>query len=697
MDNTRHFFPFLPVAFAIGIAVYFVWPTQPGLHYLAALPILLAVERGANLFAPIGAYANYVRSGVIFCLCLICGTGWAQLHTYRASQSWAMPPLPTGGVETHISGQIDMSEIRWRGGELHMHVTTVDVPQHAQHIPTKPFRARLFTSKEIALRARPGCRGVLKVRLQPLGAPLTDGGYDPRFPAFFEGLRARGFVREIVSLSCEDGTWAHRLARLRLEMAHEIRAVLGPRTGGVAAALITGLRGGISPAIRDTFRNSGLAHVLAISGLHMALFAGTVFALLRVLCALFPRFAQVYDVRRLCAGFALAAAIAYLALSGASYATQRAFVMIALVFIAIAIGRQALTMRNVGWAAVVVLLLNPHAVMQVGFQMSFAAVIILVGFFEAWRRRSVNYDQPFRRGALWRSIFRVRVYVFGLLLTSLLAGGVTGILALIHFNQMAKFSLAGNLIAMPLFGLMVMPAAFVSVVAMPFGLAAAPLWVMGLGLEWILLGAGALVETGDPLFRVGASPTYVLPAFIIGLIWLCLLGGASRWCGLAIMLFAIVSLGRQPAPDIHILGTAYQLAWRTPSGDMAVMHEKRAGYETEIWRRRLGWPKQVSDAKFANCRFPACRIELRAGAQLALVTQARHLSAACRAADIVIAPYVHARYPCAAHLVDGRSLSPFEATLVYLEPVENAYRVVTRRPSANVARVWQRRADAAPE
>ena len=114
-----------------------------------------------------------------------------------------------------------------------------------------------------------GCHARLKVRLQPLGAPLTDGGYDPRFPAFFEGLRARGFVREIVSLSCETGTWAHRLARLRLAMAEEIRTALPARTGGVAAALITGLRGGIPPAIRDTFRNSGLAHVLAISGLHM--------------------------------------------------------------------------------------------------------------------------------------------------------------------------------------------------------------------------------------------------------------------------------------------------------------------------------------------------------------------------------------------------------------------------------------------
>ena len=528
------------------------------------------------------------------------------------------------------------------------------------------------------------------MRLQPLGAPLTDGGYDPRFPAFFEGLRARVFVREIVSLTCETGTWAHRLARLRLAMAEEIRTTLPAQTGGVAAALITGLRGGIPPAIRDTFRNSGLAHVLAISGLHMALFAGTVFALLRVLCALFPRFAQSRDVRRISAYFALAAAVGYLALSGASYATQRAFVMIALVFIAIGIGRQALTMRNVGWAGFCVLLINPHAVMQVGFQMSFAAVIILVGFFEAWRRYSARHGQTFRNGAFWRSIIRVRVYLFGLLLTSLLAGGVTGVLALIHFNQMAKFGLVGNLIAMPIFGLMVMPAAFVSVIAMPFGLAAAPLWVMGKGLDWILLGAGQLVEAGDPLFRVGASPPYVLPAFMIGLIGLCLVQSRARWCGLAVMGFAVLSLGRQPVPDVHILGEAYQLAWRTPSGDMAVMHEKRAGYETDIWRRRLGWPTQTAEAGYAACRFPACRIELQAGAELALVTDARHLTEACGAVDVVIAPYIRARYPCAAHLVDRRVLKPFATTLVYVERTQSGLHIFTRIPQANAMRVWQR-------
>ena len=546
------------------------------------------------------------------------------------------------------------------------------------------------------MRVQPGCHARLKVRLQPLGAPLTDGGYDPRFPAFFEGLRARGFVREIVSLSCETGTWAHRLARLRLAMAEEVRTALLARTGGVAAALITGLRGGIPPAIRDTFRNSGLAHVLAISGLHMALFAGTVFALLRVLCALFPRLAQSRDVRRISAYFALAAAVGYLALSGASYATQRAFVMTALVFIAIGIGRQALTMRNVGWAGFCVLLINPHAVMQVGFQMSFAAVIILVGFFEAWRRYSARHGQTFRNGALWRSIIRVRAYVFGLLLTSLLAGGVTGVLALVHFNQMAKFGLVGNLIAMPIFGLMVMPAAFVSVIAMPFGLAAVPLWVMGKGLDWILLGAGQLVEAGDPLFRVGASPPYMLPAFMIGLIWLCLVQNRARWCALAVMGFAVLSLGRQPVPDVYILGEAYQLAWRTPSGDMAVMHEKRAGYETDIWRRRLGWPQQTADGGYAACRFPACRIELQSGAELALVTNARHLTAACDAVDVVLVPYFRARYPCAAHLVDRRVLKPFATTLVYVKRTQSGLHFVTRIPEANAMRIWQRNDAQAP-
>lgn len=160
--------------------------------------------------------------------------------------------------------------------------------------------------------------------------------------------------------------------------------------------------------------------------------------------------------------------------------------------------------------------------------------------------------------------------------------------------------------------------------------------------------------------------------------------------------FAVLSLGRQPVPDVHILGEAYQLAWRTPSGDMAVMHEKRAGYETDIWRRRLGWPQQTADGGYAACRFPACRIELQSGAELALVTNARHLIAACDAVDVVLVPYFRARYPCAAHLVDRRVLKPFATTLVYVKRTQSGLHFVTRIPEANAMRIWQRNDAQAP-
>ena len=146
MDDARHFFPFLPVAFALGIAIYFVWPSEPGFYYLAVLPILLAVWRVPSLHTEAGNHNAYIKSGIIFGMCLICGAGWAHLHSYRASQNWAMPPLPAGGVETTVSGQIDMSELRWRGGELHVTVRESGLSNNVPKEPHQPFRARLFSS-----------------------------------------------------------------------------------------------------------------------------------------------------------------------------------------------------------------------------------------------------------------------------------------------------------------------------------------------------------------------------------------------------------------------------------------------------------------------------------------------------------------------------------------------------------------------
>ena len=284
------------------------------------------------------------------------------------------------------------------------------------------------------MRAQPGCGITLTADIQPLPRPIFIGGYDPRRDAWFAGRRGQGFMRSIDAVDCTQNlALRHYLARGRLALARYYRAHMSPQTGPVAAALVTGVRAAIDKSVRDAFRHSGLAHMLAISGLHMALFAGSVYALLRLLAALSPRLVLGRDVRKPCAIISLSAATGYLFLSGAGVATQRAYIMLAIFFLAILLDRPAITMRNVLWAALLVLLWQPHAVLQAGFQMSFSAVMALVAVYEAWRQRDMlhlRWERLSLAQQFWRRIWR---YGSALFLTSLIAGSVTGFIAIVRF------------------------------------------------------------------------------------------------------------------------------------------------------------------------------------------------------------------------------------------------------------------------
>ena len=161
-----------------------------------------------------------------------------------------------------------------------------------------------------------------------------------------------------------------------------IRAVLPGDSGAIASALITGKRDAISTPVNDAMYISGLGHVLSISGYHMAVVAGLVFFVLRALFALMPAVAGRYPIKKWAALAALAAAAFYLVLSGAEVATQRSFIMIAIVLIGVMVDRPAITLRTLTVAALVVLLLTPEAIVHPSFQMSFAATLALVAGYE---------------------------------------------------------------------------------------------------------------------------------------------------------------------------------------------------------------------------------------------------------------------------------------------------------------------------
>ena len=385
---------------------------------------------------------------------------------------------------------------------------------------------------------------------------------------------------------------------------------------------MTGDRGGIPENTLQDLRDAGLAHLLAISGLHMALFAGTLFWGVRAALALVPGLALTAPIKKWAAALALAGAAGYLLVSGASVATQRAFVMFALIFIAVLTDRPAITLRNVALAALIILVLTPEAVLEASFQMSFAAAAALVAFYEGARGWVTRLSQAaVERG--WAA--RGALYLGGIALTSIVASLATSPFAAFHFNRVVDFGLVANLAALPLVGFIVMPAALVAFILMPVGLEALPLWVAGQGIHAILWVAHQVASWPGAVSLLPAMPQVTLAATALG--------------GL-----------------------------RLPDGTLTLSSSRSGSFSGEVWLRRDADRRDVGEAAGAfSCDGQGC---VRDHPLLGTVSLARDWQAAmedCQQADILVTPlYVPRR--CAAPLIIDRGvLSRRGAHALYLE------------------------------
>ena len=309
--------------------------------------------------------------------------------------------------------------------------------------------------------------------------------------------------------------WAG-VQRLRQVIGARIAAALPGETGAIATALITGERGGISEPTNDAFRDSGILHILSISGFHMAIMAGSVFFIVRLGLAAFPSVALRYPIKKWAAAAAMAAAIAYLLISGGAFATVRSTIMISIMFMAVLLDRPALALRNVILAATLILIVFPESLFDVGFQMSFAAVLALVSVYEALRRRHA-----------WEALMqhassRFVLFFAGIVLSTLIASAAVAPFAAYHFHKSQQFAVIANLIALPVCNIVVMPAALVALIAMPFGLETLPLWVMGRGIEAMVWVAHRVAEVPGAVLRVPAMPSTAFVLMIAGGLWLML-------------------------------------------------------------------------------------------------------------------------------------------------------------------------------
>jgi competence protein ComEC len=637
--------PWLPIAFGGGVVLYFTADREPFLWAgLAATAIAIALcvaARARPVAFPLTIAAAAVALGF-------------TLATWKTARV-AHPVLQATAFNVTLSGFVETREERERSDRIVIRVHSMSGARPDIKLERVRVSVRKGTAPPVASFVE------LRARLNPPLSPLRPGGYDFARDHYFQRLGATGFVlgaiKEVTPPE-PPGLWlryAAAIGSLRDAIDARIRAALAGDKGAIASALITGKRDAISSPVNEAMYVSSLAHVLSISGYHMAVVAGVMFFAFRAGLALFPLIASRHPIKKWAALAALVMAAFYLVLSGAEVATQRAFIMTAIVLIGVMGDRPALTLRTICVAALVLLAISPEAIVHPSFQMSFAATLALIAVYE--------------RGLPWLSAepgtrLSARIALWGgreiaaLVLASLVAGFATTLFAAYHFHRLAPYGVLANLLAMPVVSALVMPAGLLGLIVLPFGFDRPFWWLMGEGIEWIIVVAAWVASLPGAVGRIPAFGTGTLLIGTAGLVVMCLLRSPLRWTGLALVALCIVAAWATPRPDILVSADAGMVAVRDAGGMLRVIASRRDAFALREWLAADGDARTDKDESLGNgtrCDQAGCVARLPDGRAVALSLAADAMIEDCEVAAFVVTARV-APPSCAATMIDRNAV-----------------------------------------
>lgn len=606
-----------PVCLSLGIGLYFGLPREPPPALLAA-----ALLPGLGLLALWRRGPERWRLPALGLMLALSGLGLAAARAHLV----AAPVLPFryyGPVEGRVV-MIDRSFSDQIRLTLDRAVLEGLEPEETPGL----VRVALHGSQGLVEPA-PGMVVILSGHLAPPEGPVAPGGFDFQRLAWFAGLGAVGYTRTpVLALEPADpADWTLAAHRLRMRLSGAMQDRISGQAGAFAAALMTGDRSGIEAATNAAMRASNLSHLISISGLHMGLLTGFVFAALRYGLALVPPLALRLPAKKIAAAVALMAAVFYLWLAGPNVATERSFVMAAVMLVAVLADRRAISLRSVAVAALILLVLQPESLVEPGFQMSFAATVALILCFGPWMRLQPRLPAPLRPLAM-------------LLVSSLAAGTATAPIAAAHFNRVAEYGLLANLLAVPVMGTLVMPAGVIAAVLAPLGLAQPALWVMEIGTRWILFVADWVAGLDGAVFAVPAPPAAVLPLLSLGGLLAAAARGWPRWSGAALCLAAFWLWAAAERPSLLISADGALTGVMTAEG-RALSRARGAGFVAQSWLE--------DDGDLAAQEEAAARAPLAAGRNAAAFALGPHAvrqffgkgaalaaAAACRDGALVI-------------------------------------------------------------
>ncbi|WP_380221285.1 ComEC/Rec2 family competence protein [Insolitispirillum peregrinum] len=664
-DQAR-FALWLAPCWGTGVAGYFFLPIEPPAWVGGVLVGGLALicgwawhekTRWLWLWLPLLMVAGGLVSG--------------QVRTALVAAPVLDKPLPSLEIYGVVAG---MEQYR---GQWRMTLESVRIPRLAPE--RTPIRIRL-TVRTLA-DARVGSLVRILARLSPPSQPTVPGGFDFARQAWFARLGAVGFAlgAPVVLPAAEPPGWAEQAAwqieRWRLAIDQRLRDGVGGAEGAMASALTTGLRNSIPLDLVQAYQMSGLSHLISISGLHMSLVAGVIFLVLRAAIALMPWVALRWDSKKIAAIGSVMGMAFYLLLSGGEIPALRSFLMGGCVMLAILIDRSALSLRVLSVAAVLVLLLQPDALIGPSFQMSFAAVLGLIAAYELFSpwagewRRGKQAQSP-RWWSLWGRT--VCLYVGGMVLSSVVATIMTAPYAAYHFHRFNAYGVVANLLAIPLASFLVMPGLVAGLLLMPLGLDGLVWPVVKVGLAAIALVAETVSSWPGAALEVPRMSMVDLGLISFGGLWLCLWQGRWRWWGMPLILIG----GLMPwtrSPPVLVLGPDMMtvavhddqgLRFVGPSPDRFYRRTWEAVWGEGEQRSREQIP--LSGGGIARCDGFGCRLE-RNGRAVAVPLSARAVVEDCLYRQKMLNPTGYYRPECTAQVLLSRArLRENRVTLVFM-------------------------------
>ncbi len=624
LDNEKDHLPlWVPVGMGVGIAIWQSFGDAAALSVimicLVTLVSALMIGRGYRLSATLKALGFTILTGF---------TVIALKSAFVAS-----PVLPKIWIG-EFYGRISRVEMITAREVVRLQLETArhqDLPTNVR-INLKP--------EQYQDSFQPGAIIRLRARLMPPAGPALPGGYDFARRAWFQELGATGSALGDVTLH-QASPYVPLFGSSRTRLTLHVLQSMPSGSGAIGAALVTGDQGHIREPDAQAMRDAGLAHLLSISGLHVTAVVGFIFFAVSRTLSLFSWAALRVPVPLIAATAAAIGAIAYTLLAGAEVPTVRSCIAALLVLAALALGRDALTLRLVAFGALIVLLFWPEAMAGPSFQLSFAAVATIVILHELpWMKRLTE-----RREEAWG--WRISRGVASLIMTGVVIELILAPIALYHFHKTGLYGALANVVAIPLTTFFIMPLEAIALLFDVVGLGEPFWWLAGQGVSLILAIAHKVSNLPGAVSMLPAMPDWAFAAIIVGALMVGLLRSRARLLGLVPFGIGVIAMITAPRPDLLVTGDGKHLALIDADGGIALLRSGAGDYVRDMLLENAGTnsePQAVEDWPGVECSPDICVFDIASGGRRwsVLATRTRYqvpsmeMAAACKRVDIVV-------------------------------------------------------------